>query len=85
MNPEEQDRRIVHHHLGDTFWVIHRGSPPSVFVSWGKVEHLATAPTLDAAAAECAARLRAGGWVPTHPRLEWTPLLSSPPRDAQEG
>jgi len=69
----EQARRIVHHHLGDTSWVIHRGSPPSVFVSWEKVEHLATAPTVDAAAAECAAQLRLAGWTPTHERLEWEP------------
>jgi hypothetical protein len=26
---------------------------------------------VDEAAADCAAQLRAGGWVPTHARLEW--------------
>ena len=47
---------------GDEYaWVI--GVTDSAIQGRGK--------TLDAAAADCAAQLRAGGWVPTHARLEW--------------
>ena len=74
MTPEET--RIARHHLGDAVGAIYRGGPHgddwivSAFGDDGaKVS--ARAPTVDAAAANCAAQLRAAGWSPSHARLEW--------------
>jgi len=76
MDPEAH--KIARHHLGDQLISIYRGGPygdqwtvhvgsPSVGIPGG----LYTAATPDEAARGAAARLRAAGWVPTHPRLEW--------------
>ena len=74
MTPDEA-RKIARHHLGDTLTHIMRGGPHAadwiVFARHGTTEVSARAPTVDAAAADCAAQLRAAGWVPSHARLEW--------------
>ena len=73
MTPEET--RIARHHLGDTLTTLMRGGPHAadwiVFARHGTTEVSARAPTVDAAAADCAAQLRAAGWSPSHARLEW--------------
>lgn len=71
-----EETRIARHHLGDTLTHIMRGGPHAadwiVFARHGTTEASARAPTVDAAAADCAAQLRAAGWSPSHARLEWT-------------
>ncbi len=74
MTPEA--RRIARHHLGDRLHWIGRGGPHAdlwIVQAWPDKGHMLSAQgaTVDAAAADCAAQLRAGGWVPTHARLEW--------------
>ena len=68
-------RLIARHHLGDALADIMRGGPHAddwiVFASYGGAEFSNRAPTPEAAAADCAAQLRAAGWVPTHARLQW--------------
>ena len=68
--------RIARHHLGDRLHWIGRGGPHAdlwIVQAWPDKGHMldAQAATVDAAAADCAAQLRAAGWVPTHARLEW--------------
>jgi hypothetical protein len=74
MDPET---RIAHHHLGDMFRRVDRqGSRYQVVCDDGAIDHpptAATGATVAEAAADCAAQLRAAGWVPTHARLEWEP------------
>ena len=75
MTPEKA-REIAHHHLGDRLHWVQRGGPHAS--EWlvqavplsGHMIH-ATAATPEAAARDAADQLRAQGWVPTHPRLEW--------------
>jgi hypothetical protein len=75
---DNEAHKIARHHLGDQLISVYRGGPyadqwtvhvgsPSVGIPGG----LFTAATPDEAAREAAAQLRAAGWVPTHPRLEW--------------
>jgi len=69
-------RLIARHHLGDRLHWIGRGGPHAdlwIVQAWPDKGHMmsAQAATVDEAAADCAAQLRAGGWVPTHARLEW--------------
>lgn len=72
MTPET---RIARHHLGDTLERVQRGGPHAddwtVKAAGPSGMVICTAATVDEAAADCAAQLRAGGWVPTHARLEW--------------
>ena len=75
MDPKEA-RKIARHHLGDRLHWIGRGGPHAdlwIVQAWPDKGHMLSAQgaTVDAAAADCAAQLRAGGWVPTHARLEW--------------
>jgi len=77
MNQTEA-HRIASHHLGDTLTVVTRGGPTGddwIIVACddigGHVVRSARAATVDAAAADCAAKLRAAGWSPSHARLEW--------------
>ena len=72
------DRLIARHHLGDRLHWIGRGGPHAdlwIVQAWPDTGHMLSAQgaTVDAAAADCAAQLRAAGWVPTHARLEWEP------------
>ena len=69
-------RLIARHHLGDRLHWIGRGGPHAdlwIVQAWPDKGHMLSAQgaTVDAAAADCAAQLRAAGWVPTHARLEW--------------
>mgnify|MGYP000856016020 CR=1 FL=1 len=73
---DKEASKIARHHLGDALASLARGGPHgddwivSAFGDGGaKVS--ARAPTVDAAAADCAAQLRAAGWSPSHARLEW--------------
>lgn len=72
MTPEH---KIAYHHLGDMLRRVDRqGSRYQVVCDDGAIDHpptAATGSTVAEAAADCAAQLRAAGWVPTHPRLEW--------------
>ena len=74
----KQAQQVARHHLGDQLISIYRGGPyadqwtvhvgsPSVGIPGG----LFTAATPDEAAREAASQLRAGGWEPSHARLEW--------------
>ena len=68
--------RIARHHLGDRLHWIGRGGPHAdlwIVQAWPDKGHMldAQAATVDAAAADCAAQLRAAGWVPSHARLVW--------------
>jgi len=70
------DRLIARHHLGDRLHWIGRGGPHAdlwIVQAWPDTGYMLSAQgaTVDAAAADCAAQLRAGGWVPIHARLEW--------------
>ena len=69
-------RLIARHHLGDRLHWVGRGGPHAdlwIVQAWPDTGHMmsAQAATVDAAAADCAAQLRAAGWAPTHERLEW--------------
>ena len=70
-----EETRIARHHLGDALVSLARGGPHGddwIVVACADIgARSARAPTVDAAAADCAARLRAAGWTPTHARLEW--------------
>ena len=73
MTPET---RIARHHLGDRLHWIGRGGPHAdlwIVQAWPDQGHMLSAQgaTVAEAAADCAAQLRAAGWVPTHARLEW--------------
>ena len=73
---DTEARKIARHHLGDRLHWIGRGGPTAdewIVQAWPDTGHMihAQAPTVDAAAADCAAQLRAAGWVPSHARLEW--------------
>ena len=74
---DKEASKIARHHLGDTLTTLMRGGPHAadwiVFARHGTTEASARAPTVDAAAADCAAQLRAAGWSPSHARLEWEP------------
>ena len=76
MTPEEA-RKVARQHLGDTLTTLMRGGPHGddwvVYAFACGTEASAHAPTVDAAAADCAAQLRASGWEPSHARLEWRP------------
>ena len=73
----EEARKIARQHLGDTLTTLMRGGPHGddwvVYAFACGTEASAHAPTVDAAAADCAAQLRAAGWNPSHARLEWEP------------
>ena len=74
---DNEARKIARHHLGDRLHWIGRGGPTAdewVVQAWPDTGHMihAQAPTVDAAAADCASQLRAAGWNPSHARLEWT-------------
>jgi hypothetical protein len=72
MTPEH---KIAYHHLGDMLRRVDRqGSRYQVVCDDGAIDHpptAATGSTVAEAAADCASQLRAGGWVPSHARLEW--------------
>jgi hypothetical protein len=72
---DNEAHKIARHHLGDTLTSLMRGGPTAgdwiVFACHDQTEVSARAATVAEAAADCAAQLRAAGWVPTHPRLEW--------------
>ena len=73
---DKEARKIARHHLGDRLHWIGRGGPTAdewIVQAWPDTGHMihAQAPTVDAAAADCAAQLRAAGWSPSHARLEW--------------
>ena len=74
MTPEEA-RKVARQHLGDALVSLARGGPHSddwIVVACADIgARSARAPTVDAAAADCAAQLRAAGWSPSHTRLEW--------------
>ena len=75
---DNEARKIARHHLGDRLHWIGRGGPTAdewIVQAWPDTGHMihAHAPTVDAAAADCAAQLRAAGWSPSHARLEWEP------------
>jgi len=75
MDPR-QARQIAFHHLGDRLHWIGRGGPHAdlwIVQAWPDRGHMLSAQgaTVDEAAADCAAQLRAAGWVPSHARLEW--------------
>ena len=74
MDPEA--RLIARHHLGDRLHWIGRGGPHAdlwIVQAWPDKGHMLSAQgaTVAKAAADCAAQLRAAGWVPSHARLEW--------------
>ena len=72
---DTEARKIARHHLGDALVSLARGGPHSddwIVVACADIgARSAHAPTVDAAAADCAAQLRASGWEPSHARLEW--------------
>ena len=74
---DNEARKIARHHLGERIHWIGKGGPTTdewIVQAWPDKGHMihAQAPTVDAAAADCAAQLRAAGWSPSHARLEWT-------------
>ena len=73
---DNEARKIARHHLGDALVSLGRGGPHGddwIVVACADIgARSARAPTVDAAAADCAAQLRAAGWSPSHARLEWT-------------
>ena len=74
---DNEARKIARHHLGDALVSLARGGPHSddwIVVACADIgARSAHAPTVGAAAADCAAQLRAAGWSPSHARLEWEP------------
>ena len=73
---DKEARKIARHHLGERLHWIGRGGPTAdewIVQAWPDTGHMihAQAATVDAAAADCAAKLRAAGWSPSHARLEW--------------
>lgn len=71
----EQAYKIARHHLGDALTSLARGGPTGddwiAIACHGATEVSARASTVEKAARDAADQLRAAGWVPTHPRLEW--------------
>lgn len=71
----EEASKIVTHHLGaaqNGFGQTRKGWTVGAILPGCAASISVTAPTVAEAAADCAAQLRAAGWVPTHPRLEWS-------------
>ena len=66
---DKEARKIARHHLGDTLTTLMRGGPHAadwiVFARHGTTEVSARAATVDAAAADCAAQLRAIAAAPS--------------------
>lgn len=74
----EQARRIARHHLGEHLRdVVPVGSGYNVLIHLEdggyRGAFASEAEDLPAVCQEAASQLRATGWVPTHPRLEWEP------------